>query len=253
MRRALLLVAILCSAATADTIKLKNGEVVSGRVVNYSAGAFTVEIKLGSYSGPIKARIDVRDVESIEFSSTESRSTSSSEVRSSDLRSSDTRQTASTSRSSEERSSEGAARGAQSLPPAASSSSQTSPRSEAGVAKEVSVNVPAREEWTYANVTVKRGDKISLSATGKVKLSAGRESGPEGIPSLEDKDKLLASSPTGALIAVIGDDNDDFIFVGKEKEFVASRDGKLFLSVNEGNISDNEGAFSVRVKVEPKK
>lgn len=116
-------------------------------------------------------------------------------------------------------------------------------------AKDTLAIVPAREDWTFTNVVVKRGDKIHLSASGKVKISPTKEAGPEGI-TLEDKDRLLLDRPTGSLIAVIGDDNDDFIFVGRESNFVAARDGKLFLSINEGNLNDNSGSFSVRVNVE---
>ena len=64
-----------------------------------------------------------------------------------------------------------------------------------------------------------------------------------------DSRKLVAARPTGALIAVVGDDNDDFIFVGSAIAFVAPHNGILFLSVNEGNLKDNTGAFVARVKV----
>jgi hypothetical protein len=49
---------------------------------------------------------------------------------------------------------------------------------------------------------------------------------------------------------VIGDDNDDFIFVGRSRDFVAQRDGVLFLGVNEGNLSDNSGLFEVVIEAE---
>ena len=55
---------------------------------------------------------------------------------------------------------------------------------------------------------------------------------------------------TGALIAVIGDDNDDFILIGRSKDFVAQRDGVLFLGVNEGNLSDNSGNFDIVIEAE---
>ena len=60
----------------------------------------------------------------------------------------------------------------------------------------------------------------------------------------------MRSSPTGGLIAVIGDDNDDFIFIGARREFVAQRDGVLFLGVNEGNLNDNTGAYDVIIEAE---
>lgn len=229
---------LLYSTATADTIRLKNGEVVTGRIVNYAGGAFTVEIQIGSYSDRVRARIDLRDVETIEFDGRSEPATTRPSVPESrnpptidrsPVTKSSTPTTSTTQKAVE--------------PPSATSAS---------IAKELILQVPSREEWTYANVTVRRGDRISLSASGKIKLSSTKECGPEGI-ALDDKDKLIASSPTGSLIAVIGDDNDDFIFIGKEKEFTAARDGKLFLSVNEGNLNDNEGSFSVRIRIDPKK
>ena len=34
-------------------------------------------------------------------------------------------------------------------------------------------------------------------------------------------------------------------------EFIAERDGALFLGVNEGNLNDNSGAFEVKVEIDP--
>jgi hypothetical protein len=59
----------------------------------------------------------------------------------------------------------------------------------------------------------------------------------------------MANRPTGALIAVVGDDNDNFIFVGKQVEFTATNNGILFLSINEGELKDNTGSFIAHVKV----
>lgn len=56
---------------------------------------------------------------------------------------------------------------------------------------------------------------------------------------------------TGALIAVIGDDNNEFIYIGASREFTAQRDGALFLGLNEGNLDDNTGAFDVKVEILP--
>jgi len=59
----------------------------------------------------------------------------------------------------------------------------------------------------------------------------------------------MPDQPTGALIGVISSDNDDFIFIGRSNEFTAMRDGLLFLSVNEGVLSDNLGTFKAVVEV----
>jgi len=50
---------------------------------------------------------------------------------------------------------------------------------------------------------------------------------------------------------VIGDDNNEFIYIGSEREFTASRDGVLFLGLNEGNLSDNTGSFNVKIEISP--
>jgi hypothetical protein len=60
----------------------------------------------------------------------------------------------------------------------------------------------------------------------------------------------MRNEPTGALIAVVGDDNDDFILVGTRRDFVAQRDGVLFLGVNEGDLKDNMGTYDVVIEAE---
>jgi hypothetical protein len=105
--------------------------------------------------------------------------------------------------------------------------------------------------WTSSGLIVKRGQRIRVSARGQVNLGNGNFSSPDGIKTLADKDKLMKDESTGGLIAVIGDDNNDFIFIGASREFVAARDGALFLGINEGNLDDNSGAFSAVVEVDP--
>ena len=60
----------------------------------------------------------------------------------------------------------------------------------------------------------------------------------------------MPNEPTGALIAVIGDNNNEFIFIGARREFVATQDGYLFLGVNENNLDHNTGAYDATVEVE---
>jgi hypothetical protein len=97
---------------------------------------------------------------------------------------------------------------------------------------------------------VRAGQRLRITATGRVSLGAGQMSTPTGLPRLADRDKLMRNEPTGGLIAVIGDDNDDFIFLGASREFTAQRDGRLFLGVNEGNLGDNSGTYEVTVEAE---
>ena len=105
--------------------------------------------------------------------------------------------------------------------------------------------------WTNSGWVVRKGQKIRITGTGEVSIGRGKSTGPSGLYDLEDNAKLLKSVPTGALIAVIGDDNNEFIYVGTEREFTATRDGALFLGLNEGNLNDNTGSFDVRVEISP--
>ena len=104
--------------------------------------------------------------------------------------------------------------------------------------------------WTNSGLVVRRGQRLRLSASGRVNLGNGRLSPADGLPNLPDKDKLMRTQPTGGVIAVIGDDNDDFIFIGRSHEFVAQRDGVLFLGVNLGNLKESSGTFDVLIEAE---
>jgi hypothetical protein len=104
-------------------------------------------------------------------------------------------------------------------------------------------------DWTTTEIIVTRGQRIHIAAEGEIDLGDGHKCGPEGI-ALEDKRKLMSGSPTGALIAVIGDDNDDFILIGKNQEFTAKRNGRLFLGVNGGDVKKYKGSFTANVEVE---
>jgi hypothetical protein len=128
-------------------------------------------------------------------------------------------------------------------------------RKAAGVTRGATIDVIGKRDWTSTGLIVKRGDRIRVNASGAVTIDpvTGRTSGPEGTGEITDTKKLMADQPTGALIGVIGADNDDFIFIGKSSEFTATRDGLLFLSVNEGNLADNVGSFKALIEVQSQK
>ena len=58
--RVILVLSALCllaASAFADTIKLKNGSVIKGRVVSFSQGEFTIILDLGSSSRKSNSRM----------------------------------------------------------------------------------------------------------------------------------------------------------------------------------------------------
>jgi len=287
----LLLACILVGAsASADTLHLKNGSVLKGRVTSFADDQFVVLLDTGSGRFQSKATIYIGDVASIEFDSTQSSSGDTSGATSQtaepprvasvprDTNSSNpvsgpppkrqqpveqVRETGppADSQSAPARDTEPPAEKIDksvSQPPVAAPSASDSAEGErltrkpSGPLKTVTVDVVGKRDWTSTGLIVKRGDRIRITATGSVTLDpvSGRATGPEGISDLVDPKKLMADQPTGALIGVIGADNDDFIFIGRASEFTAARDGLLFLSVNEGNLADNTGTYKTVIEVQ---
>jgi hypothetical protein len=278
--------ALVASTARADTIHLKNGSVIKGKVASYADDQFVVVLDTGSSRYLSRAMIFIGDVARIEFDSapgpgiesntsretsspspvviaprdTERESSSSRSTKPSGGQPRDTAtnpesQPGSTSREPARDPAKDAARESENVtttaPPPTEVPEPPPTNRKSGPVKTVNVDVAAKREWTSTGVIVKRGDRIRITATGTVTLdpTAQQTSGPEGID-LTDARKLMTDRPTGALIGVIGADNDDFIFIGRSAEFTATRDGLLFLSANEGTLSDNSGAFKATIEVQ---
>ena len=232
----LAVVSLIGSSALADTVKLRDGSVLKGKVVSYTQRKFTIEVYIG---GAISQHVvPVEEVESVEFDQSGQGAISRAEPVVGD-------QPPATE----------PPRGAiprDNAPEVATPDPGSPPSGDnAGaypVIAEKTVSVAAAADWTSTEIRVQRGQRIVITASGEVDLGDNQRAGPDGL-SLTDSRKLVAARPTGALIAVVGDDNDDFVFVGSATAFVAPHNGILFLSVNEGNLKDNTGAFVAKVKV----
>jgi hypothetical protein len=252
---ALALTLALSLSALADTIRLKDGSVIRGQVIAFNNQQFTVLVGAGSRGRRSQITLYMEDVESIEFDSAGSAPSTAVNNSNDDLNNRPIQPSTNTRPPVQQRpttpqntqpevdDNNGAASQPTSRP-----SSQTSTTF-------FQINTRVRGDnaangWTNSGLVVRRGQRIRLTASGSVSLGRGRASTPAGVPAIPDNEKLMRSYPTGALIAVIGDDNDDFIFVGGRREFIAQRDGVLFLGVNEGNLSDNTGAYDVIIEAE---
>ena len=246
---ALMLVLSLSLVAFADTIRLKDGSVIRGQVIGFKDQQFTVLVGAGARGRRSQITLYMEDVESIEFDSAGNAPVISDNNAGQTSRPT----TPNTSRppvqqpdNSQDTGSD--ADNTASQPTGRQNSSQAAPTF-------FQINTRVRGDsasngWTNSGLVVRRGQRIRVSATGRVTLGAGRVSTPAGVPAIQDTEKLMRSYPTGALIAVIGDDNDDFIFIGGRREFIAQRDGVLFLGVNEGNLSDNTGSYDIVIEAE---
>lgn len=330
----LVLVLGLSFAALADTIRLKDGTTVKGKVIGFRGQQFIILLEENSKGRRSEMKLYPEDIESIEFdgdvvptapksptstsgnsgnssnsnNSTGTASTSSNSTRpttddddrspivvgkSSGSTNSSTRPNANSgnSNSSTRPNSNGSVvQVINSQPPTASTNANTNsnsgnstvvgntPNTSTGSSNTTVSNTPntstgttstnsngnkvtmnikvladnTANGWTNAGIVLKKGQRLRISSTGRVSLGNGRFSTPAGVSSLPDKDKLMQAEPTGALIAVLGLDNNDFVFIGSTREFIAQRDGILFLGVNDGFLDDNSGAFDVTVEVENK-
>jgi hypothetical protein len=275
---------ILSFSVVADTIRLKDGSIIKGTIVNFADGRFTVSIGEGARRRELT--LSAEEIASIEFDSrplSNGTSTRNSQPagdskivpvstktspkveitdnvkKPADADSSDNAKPApkvtitdnvKTQQPTQTRnipSNTTATKPVVKPPPVSVPSSTAS-------AKAVTFNVRVLADntangWTNSGFVVKRGQRIRITGGGSVSLGKGHTTTASGLPDLEDPTKLLKSVPTGALLAVIGDDNNDFIYIGESREFTAGRDGALYLGVNEGNLSDNSGAFDVKIEV----
>jgi len=259
---ALALACALGTAALADVIRMKDGQVIRGQIVGFRDQQFTVLIGAGSGSRRSRITLYMEDVESIEFDSASGLGSAPDEA--SDAR------TQPPPRPSTQRPSLGTGGGpADGAPPAAGTQRGSTPantgvptsqpasgRPAGGDSAFFPVRVRVRADnaangWTDSGLMLRKGQRLRVTASGRVSLGQGRFSTPTGLPRVLDTDKLMRNEPTGGLIAVVGDDNDEFIFVGAGREFFAPRDGRLFLGVNEGNLNDNTGTYDALIEVEP--
>lgn len=236
----LVLILSLSLLAFADTIRLKDGSILKGRITSFAGGKFTIMIGEGSRSRQMT--FNASEIESISFDTpTTPRSTEPVNVNTSyqpPSKQTDPPRVITTDNT----------------PSTPVKQPVTQPTRSTANAKPISWNVKVLADntangWTNTGWVVKKGQRIHISGDGKISLGGGKSSSASGVGELEDQNKLLKNVPTGALLAVIGDDNNDFIYIGAEREFTATRDGILFLGINEGNLDDNSGAFSVNIEI----
>lgn len=262
------LVFALGASVLADTIRMKDGQVIRGQIVAFRDQQFTILIG-SSRGGNRRSRLtlNMEDVESIEFDNADggdgagATDTSTYNPPAENPRTQPAPQP--TPRREEPRQTAGQRppvlgndSGTSSNPGRTNPTNTPTPTRGGGESPffPVRVRVAADNKangWTDSGLMVRKGQRLRITATGRVSLGEGRFSTPTGLPRVVDTEKLMRNEPTGELIAVIGDDNDEFIPVGANREFLAPRDGRLFLGVNEGKLEDNTGSYDALIEVEP--
>jgi len=127
------------------------------------------------------------------------------------------------------------------------------PVATSGVLNNGGIVVNGNQPWTDTGIDVKKGDRISFSASGQVRVATGN--GPEAVADPNGAGQFNAprnnypfpGMAVGGLIAKVG--NDRPFAVGTTSTPISMPDnGRLFLGVNDDGFGDNSGAFSVIVR-----
>jgi PA-IL-like protein len=111
------------------------------------------------------------------------------------------------------------------------------------------IAVPGNASWTPTGLTVRRGDRLTFSATGEVRLSS--DSADVANPNGSRAGRKVASAPVpdaaaGALVAKVG--NSAAFPIGENQTVAMPANGQLFLGINDDHVGDNAGGYRVTVQ-----
>ena len=112
--------------------------------------------------------------------------------------------------------------------------------------KKVTLN--ADQKWVDTGIKLKFGQEILFSATGCIYIDKDTQVYQNGELTLnQNNKKSIPNQPTGAIIAKVGDKGVPF-YVGNDKApFQITREGNLFIGINDFDFSDNSGKFIVKI------
>jgi hypothetical protein len=213
-RSFVILLAVACAlgawaaVVSADTLIMRNGTRISGRLVGLREGVFEFEEDRGLRRGRV-VRVEQADVRTIELAQDGPGAFDRGD------------------RDRGDRDGDPAVR----------------PRG----LREREVMVQARQQWTDTGISVRNGQMVYFEASGKVRWGRDRQDGPEGENnSPRNPSRPIPSRPAAALIGRVGDDAP--FFVGSDTNGIRVRgSGTLFLGVNDETFEDNSGSFRVSV------
>lgn len=118
-----------------------------------------------------------------------------------------------------------------------------------------SMTVAASAGWQAADVQLEAGQRVSIVQTsglwtsgeglGPYNANGGRSHICRGSDCVEP----VPGFRKGGLVARVGQDGVPFA-VGERQRFMAERSGLLYLRMNDIDLSDNEGAITVEIRVQ---
>ena len=255
---ALAVAALTFTAASAQesaTFTLRSGERISGQLVDMGGSGFQIRVNGQDRTIPLG------DMALIDFAGSSMRQADWDQVNSGEhviwLRNGETfrgqlydvggtaplRITLKTGGGERELQSSEISRIALAVPTGSTGSSGT-----AGPAGTNTITVAANQRWTPTGISVRRGETLSITADGEIRISAdpNDRATPDGIVNQRfDRGAPLPRTLAGALIGRIG--NGEPFGIGKNMQVPAPGAGALFLGVNDSNVADNDGSFQVTI------
>jgi Ca2+-binding EF-hand superfamily protein len=115
------------------------------------------------------------------------------------------------------------------------------------------VIVDAQRRWTDTGIDVREGDRIEISAEGRITLSGNANSGDAATAEGSVSGRRAAQAPipdmpAGGLVVRIGDEAP--LYAGRNQVIASARtSGRLYLTVNDDYLGDNQGQFRVSIRV----
>jgi hypothetical protein len=114
--------------------------------------------------------------------------------------------------------------------------------------RERQMMVVANVAWTDTNIDVSFGQNLYFEASGEIRWGPNRRAGPSGeANSPNNPSRPMPNRPGASLIGRVGDSR-DYFFIGSDNDAIRMRgSGRLYLGVNDDNLQDNTGYFTVIV------
>ncbi len=119
-----------------------------------------------------------------------------------------------------------------------------------GGMREREVWVAANRQWTDTGIDVRDGQPVYFTThNGDIQYRRGEHTRAGGDPGERyNANRPMANRPIGALLGKVGAESGDYFFIGdSEDRFRLRGSGRLFLGINDENVSDNVGAYRVTI------
>jgi PA-IL-like protein len=108
------------------------------------------------------------------------------------------------------------------------------------------VRVHANVAWNDTGIRVKSGEMVTFRTSGQIQFgeSQGQTASPDGNPTAKSPNYPVSAVGAGALIGKVGN-SAPFAIGSNSAPIRMPADGRLLLGVNDNEINDNSGYFSV--------